>query len=112
MKADYTLLQAWKEVKHLTTYRKEKTFLEAVKKVKDDDVWKHIAGELGFNPIYSSGGHYLGATEIIEEAGVRWIISSKIKFKVADIRKPEGLATSLLESGTLADANRHLSDIN
>ncbi len=82
------MVEVWKNVKHLTTERANVEFLQSIKKVTTDDVWKHIEGEV-HSLTLSNGGHYLGTTRLVMEAdGVQWIVGEKIRFKISDIQIP------------------------
>lgn len=81
------LVEVWKKVSYLLVEAKEVDFLTALKKVQDDDVWKHILGEV-HSPTFANGGHILINISKINIGGELWIYSDKIRFKVSDIRIP------------------------
>jgi hypothetical protein len=88
LNAEPDLLQIWKEVQYLKSTKGDAIFLKAIKKVIDDNVWKHILGEV-HSPTFSNGGHFLGPVTLeTDAAGVQWVTGSKIRFKPSDVRLP------------------------
>jgi hypothetical protein len=87
LEAEEDLIDVWRNVKHLTNEAKDVKFLQALKKVESDDVWKHIVGET-FSGTSAVGGHVLTNISKVNVGGEYWIYSDKIRFKISDIQLP------------------------
>jgi hypothetical protein len=87
LNSEFDLIAVWKRVTHLTDEAKDIKFLQSLKKVEADDVWKHIVGET-YSTTSAAGGHILTNVQKVNIGGEYWIYSDKIRFKVSDIQLP------------------------